>query len=603
MKRFLIALALLLVPALAQAQCNGVFPNNTICGNISGANNLPRAVPQSALTGVPGGINPQIQFNNNGVFGGLTDAAVTARLSLFTSLLQGAVPASGGGVLNFLRADGTFAAPANPTIFAATRTALKTIDTTTYTQVFLTEANRSGLFIWTTGNFSTNISTDTNEGIYVKANAIAASSGAWVRQFDGVNFWAKWFGAVADYSTDNTTLLNNMILVANLQNTSVVDGRQSALYINVDGGVKFKSNTLQWLPAAGYVYIYVRYFANSDTTPGVNTGGLGTNELQELSVNSGYPLNASGSPVGERIFNAPLHPAEIINVQKNIDNSIAVHMLPNQVIQPVAAQPALASAAMIKDENLTRFRLAYTRYGSLDALNGVQVTVQDRTSLIGCVGCEGSGAWGANIPANGAVVRGITSLSRYVKTGSSTNTLNTDWLSGTLIAGEFLMNERAIFYGSISGTTLTVNTMLQGTGNIAVGQTLSGMFINNGITASTTITGLGTGTGGTGTYTVNNSQTVALTDIAVGNVAANATAGGSPVDTDTLYIPMIFDYKGRARIPENTFAALPTCAGFPGALASISDGSVTTWGANAGGGGGGHQMVFCNGSNWTVMGK
>lgn len=72
MKKLLIALALLLLPSAALAQCNGVFPNNTICGNISGAGNLPRPVPNSALTGVPGGTNGQIQYNNAGNFGGFT---------------------------------------------------------------------------------------------------------------------------------------------------------------------------------------------------------------------------------------------------------------------------------------------------------------------------------------------------------------------------------------------------------------------------------------------------------------------------------------------------------------------------------------------------
>lgn len=111
MKRFLLTLALLLAPVAASAQCNGVFPNNTLCGNVSGSSNLPRPVANNVLTGVPGGINPQIQFNNNGVFGGLTDAAVTARIAIFNSGASGAVPASGGGTTNFLRADGTFAAP------------------------------------------------------------------------------------------------------------------------------------------------------------------------------------------------------------------------------------------------------------------------------------------------------------------------------------------------------------------------------------------------------------------------------------------------------------------------------------------------------------
>ena len=41
----------------------------------------------------------------------LTATQVTAMLNAFTSLLQGLVPASGGGTTTYLRADGTFAAP------------------------------------------------------------------------------------------------------------------------------------------------------------------------------------------------------------------------------------------------------------------------------------------------------------------------------------------------------------------------------------------------------------------------------------------------------------------------------------------------------------
>jgi len=52
--------------------------------------------------------------NNTGVAAApidLTTAQLTADLNLFTSTLQGLVPASGGGTTTFLRADGTFAAP------------------------------------------------------------------------------------------------------------------------------------------------------------------------------------------------------------------------------------------------------------------------------------------------------------------------------------------------------------------------------------------------------------------------------------------------------------------------------------------------------------
>jgi hypothetical protein len=72
MKRLLIALALICFPAIAQAQCNGVFAAHTVCGNPTGSAGIPTQIPQSAITGIPGGTNGQTQYNNAGAFGGYT---------------------------------------------------------------------------------------------------------------------------------------------------------------------------------------------------------------------------------------------------------------------------------------------------------------------------------------------------------------------------------------------------------------------------------------------------------------------------------------------------------------------------------------------------
>lgn len=141
MKRILLTLALFLLPSTGWAQCNGVFPNNTVCGNITGNNNTPRPTNPSAFLGAAGGSNGQVQYNNNGSLEGFTFAGdctvsipnitclktngisfgifatanaitATAALNLFSATLQGLVPASGGGTNNFLRADGAFAIPA-----------------------------------------------------------------------------------------------------------------------------------------------------------------------------------------------------------------------------------------------------------------------------------------------------------------------------------------------------------------------------------------------------------------------------------------------------------------------------------------------------------
>lgn len=65
--------------------------------------------------------------------------------------------------------------------YAATRTALKAFNTASTPLAFLSEGGRNGLYEWTAGDFSSQIAADTAEGIYIKADAIAATAGAWVR--------------------------------------------------------------------------------------------------------------------------------------------------------------------------------------------------------------------------------------------------------------------------------------------------------------------------------------------------------------------------------------------------------------------------------------
>jgi hypothetical protein len=72
--------------------------------------------------------------------------------------------------------------------------------------------------------------------------------------------------------------------------------------------------------------------------------------------------------------------------------------------------------------------------------------------------------------------------------------------------GIVLCTTTAVFTGSISGTTLTVTSVVSGA--LGIGNALYNTSLSAGITNSTFITAFGTGTGGTGTYTVNISQTV-----------------------------------------------------------------------------------------------
>ncbi|WP_457661246.1 hypothetical protein [Sinorhizobium medicae] len=97
-----------------------------------------------------------------------------------------------------------------PNQFPATRTALKAINSSTHTAAYLRETGREGQFIWRSGDYSTQIAADTAEGIYIKADAVAATAGAWVRQggwqIGGAD--VRWFGAVIDGVTDDAPAIN-----------------------------------------------------------------------------------------------------------------------------------------------------------------------------------------------------------------------------------------------------------------------------------------------------------------------------------------------------------------------------------------------------------
>ncbi|MCM2455295.1 hypothetical protein HGO37_07860 [Rhizobium sp. CG4] len=63
----------------------------------------------------------------------------------------------------------------------ATRSELKAVDTTQFNTAYLQEAGREGWFDFRNGNYAARVAADSQEGVVIKANAIAAISGAWVR--------------------------------------------------------------------------------------------------------------------------------------------------------------------------------------------------------------------------------------------------------------------------------------------------------------------------------------------------------------------------------------------------------------------------------------
>jgi hypothetical protein len=133
----------------------------------------------------------------------LVDTAV----SIWRDYVIDGVPSSGPfkPIKSKIREWGT-AVEGGKVSLASSRTVLKALDTTIFTSAMLAEAGREGLFVWKAGDYSARITADTQEGVYIKANAIASTAGAWVRTYSRLS--VEFFGAsTAATATANTTAI------------------------------------------------------------------------------------------------------------------------------------------------------------------------------------------------------------------------------------------------------------------------------------------------------------------------------------------------------------------------------------------------------------
>lgn len=130
---------------------------------------------------------------------------------------------------------------AMPNSFPATRTALKVIPTGTTTSAYLKEAGREGQFVWKTGDYSAQIAADPLEGLYVKADGVPATSGAWVRVVQNRTVFPEFWGgeAISDGTTDATAAWQ-----AALASGYHINGKQNAVYYTTATLGSPSSNTM-----------------------------------------------------------------------------------------------------------------------------------------------------------------------------------------------------------------------------------------------------------------------------------------------------------------------------------------------------------------------
>lgn len=118
----------------------------------------------------------------------------------------------------------------------SSRTEMKAItDMSPGQNCYLTESGREGTFIWRTGDYSSQIAADTAEGIYVKATAIASTSGAWVRAFNGAAS-ARWFGSGQAAIVAAHAVVDDIIIDQNFAITSTATWPNGKSYLFLNGG-------------------------------------------------------------------------------------------------------------------------------------------------------------------------------------------------------------------------------------------------------------------------------------------------------------------------------------------------------------------------------
>ena len=265
MKKLFLALALCLWSTLAFAQCNGVFSANTICGTVAGG--IPGQVSTSVLTGIPGGSNGQIQYNNSGAFGGftaggdLTFAVPNFTVNTFGTAQSGKVPASGGGTANFLRADGTW------------------VPTTVFS-VF----TRTGAIVAASGDYNAGQITYTPVG----TGGVATTDKALLDR----TVWANDYGAVCDGVTNDATAFQNAI------NQGQTSGRP-----------------VRWI---GSCAISTGLSITSSLDFGGFSGGIYTGQTRlvvtSASVNAIVVTTTNGNPVYLHDFGISYNPAANANI-------------------------------------------------------------------------------------------------------------------------------------------------------------------------------------------------------------------------------------------------------------------------------------------------
>jgi hypothetical protein len=243
--------------------------NNTVIGNVSGSTAAPIALSNTQATTL---INP------------------------FTSSLSGAVPASGGGTTNFLRADGTFASPGSSSNSCTNATSIgfvgngSTANDTAFANWWASLPTTGGCIQFSPGIyvFSSQVA-NTYSGTKESISIIGAGSGATIFRWPNTNGGFQF--------TSNNK--NNVIHLSgfSVQTTQVNSGTGIYL-IGAGASVPVPSSTLTDIVVTG-TDLDVQAFTGSDYwNVGIRITTWANFTISAVNTSGPYTYSGSGGGTG-----------------------------------------------------------------------------------------------------------------------------------------------------------------------------------------------------------------------------------------------------------------------------------------------------------------
>lgn len=470
----------------------------------------------------PGGLNAQLQYNNAGVFGGISGATtngtsvsllnpVLGGATLTTSSVNGVTLTTGGSTTNYLGADGTY----------------HTLPTSGVSSV--TAADTTLTISPTTGAVIAGINL-ANANTWTAKQTIQLATTQLSLNFDGTH--------TATLTTDSTGGLN----IANTANTTSFTGTVNGGIFSYSGSIRSQLGT----PENGNFFaVGGAITSGTDTTASILFAGASNVQYRNTMSGTTSTVLTANNSYGTLIIGS---------AAVTIPGSGTNAFLANLVVKPLAITPGAGTAA--------NSATIYIDGAATGATNNYALYVASGNSL-----------FSGNLTTTGTTTL-ATSLTGLLKATSgvvSTATVGTDYSAGTSALGTGILK-------STTGTgaltiavaadfpTLNQNT----TGNAATATALQTPRAINGVnfdgTAAITVTAAaGTLTGTTLNSTVVNSSLTSLgiqaTALNMGtHQINNVTDPSSAQDAATKnYVDTAIagtDYKAASNYA--TVAALPT---------------------------------------------